>query len=131
AFSPPGSRLTTRGSSPRARPWTARLTSMVSTPPTPRPVITCMTRMGGSALIATFRFRCRPGTRARSRSAQGLLQVGVDRVEEVLGVEPGLVRPDQGGQVLCHLAGLHGLDAHLLQRLGEAGDLRCPVEGAA
>src|SRR5215208_4430182 len=47
------------------------------------------------------------------------LEVGVQRFEEVLGVQVGLARVDQDREVLGHLAALDGLDADLLERLGE------------
>src|SRR5579875_1315696 len=46
-------------------------------------------------------------------------QLGVDGVEELVGRLPRLVRTDEHRQVLRHLAGLHDVDAHLLERLRE------------
>src|SRR6185312_850979 len=42
------------------------------------------------------------------------LEVGVEHLEEVLGVQEGLLRIDQDREVLGHLAALDGLDADLL-----------------
>ena len=50
-----------------------------------------------------------------------LLQVGADRLEELLGRHPALLGADQDREVLGHLAALDGLDADPLERLGEAG----------
>src|SRR3954452_16355657 len=47
----------------------------------------------------------------RLSSGHGLLQVAVDRRQEILGVQPGLVLGDQQRQVLGHLTALDGLDA--------------------
>src|SRR5687768_328855 len=44
------------------------------------------------------------------RSAQACGEVLVERCEELLGREPGLVAPDERGEVLGHLAALDGLD---------------------
>src|SRR5688572_28040678 len=51
------------------------------------------------------------------------LEPSVQRVEEGLGREVRLVRADQDGEVLGHLAGLDDLDAHLLERVGELHDV--------
>ena len=45
------------------------------------------------------------------------MQVGVQRPEELLGVQVRRVRADEQRQVLGHLAALDGLDAHLLERV--------------
>ena len=59
------------------------------------------------------------------------MQVLVDRAEEVLGGLPGLIRADQHGEILCHLALFDRLDAHALQGLGKGGDVRSAIELAA
>src|SRR6187549_778414 len=55
-------------------------------------------------------------------------EIGTDRFEELLGGHPALLGADQYGQVLGHLAVLDGVDADLLQRLGEAGYVGRVVE---
>src|SRR6185503_6335144 len=67
------------------------------------------------------------------RVASGELrrEVVVEGSEELLGGKELLVRPDQQREVLGHLALLDGLDAYLLERLGEGGDLGRAVELAA
>src|SRR5215211_4289277 len=57
-----------------------------------------------------------------------LLEVFVDLVEEAGGGEPLLLGADEEGEVLGHEAGLDRVDADLLQRRGEAGELRVVVE---
>src|SRR5579871_4860508 len=57
-------------------------------------------------------------TRVLPRSHPGL-EVAVQHLEEVLGVQEGLLRIDQDREVLGHLAALDGLDADLLERVGE------------
>ena len=59
------------------------------------------------------------------------LQVLVELVEELVGVEPGLVGTDQDRQVLGHVAGLDRVDAHLLQIVGELLDVGRAVDLAA
>src|ERR1700710_1862756 len=70
------------------------------------------------------------GTRKRS-ALQASLQVFVQRAEEFLGGQVGLIRADQTGQVLGHLAGFDRLDDDVLEGFGEGGDLRGAVQGAA
>ena len=47
--------------------------------------------------------------------AHGLLEVGIDGIEEAGGGEPGLVRSDEEGEVLRHLSAFDGIDANLLE----------------
>ena len=66
------------------------------------------------------------------RSAcHGRLQVGVDRRQEVLCVEVGLIAGHQNREVLGHLAALDRCDAHLLEAAGEADERLVAVELAA
>src|SRR5215212_6869457 len=60
-----------------------------------------------------------------------LLQVLVDRTQELLGGQEALVAPHQQRQVLGHLSALHGLHAHALERLGERADVGRVVHAAA
>src|SRR3954465_12809976 len=60
-----------------------------------------------------------------------LLEIGPDRLEELLRRHPALLRTDEDGEVLRHLALLDGLDADPLERLGEAGGFGVVVELAA
>src|SRR6478752_5544853 len=77
-----------------------------------------------------------PPKRRRPRSdgsglRHGLLEVLVDRREEVLRRLVRLVRADQEREVLGHLAALDGLDADALEGLGELRDLGGAVHLAA
>src|SRR6185503_7782155 len=65
--------------------------------------------------------------RASPRSHLGF-EVCVECVEECLGRQMTLVRADQHGEVLRHLARLDRLDAHLLERVGELHDVGRTVE---
>src|SRR5436309_294226 len=65
------------------------------------------------------------------RSRELLGEVLLKGVHEVVGGQPWRVPADQQRQVLGHLTALHGLDAHLLQRLGEPGHGRRAVQLAA
>ena len=64
-------------------------------------------------------------------SADLLAEVVGQGVQELVGGEPRRVPADQQRQVLGHLSTLDGLDAHLLERLGELRDLRRAVDLAA
>ncbi|CDX59859.1 NADP-dependent isocitrate dehydrogenase (modular protein) [Mesorhizobium plurifarium] len=77
------------------------------------------------------RLRKEPSTFRDLGLPHRLLQILVDLVEEAGGGEPGLVRADQQRQVLGHEARLDGLDADLLQRLGEALQLGIVVKFGA
>src|SRR3954462_6383664 len=57
-----------------------------------------------------------------------LLEVLVNLVEEALGGEPLLVGAHQQRQVLGHVAGFHGGDADLLERIRELGERGVVVE---
>src|SRR5258708_9720184 len=59
------------------------------------------------------------------------LEVSVERRQEILGVLEGLLQIDQDREILGHLASLHGLDADLLERVGELDHLGPAVERAA
>src|SRR5690242_3279429 len=59
---------------------------------------------------------------------QRLLEVLGDLVDEALGGQPALLVADEEGQVLGHRAALDGVDADLLQRLGELGQRLVAVE---
>ena len=58
----------------------------------------------------------------------GLLQVHVERAEELLGGQVALIAADQHREVLGHLAAFDGLDDNVFERLREADDLRGAVE---
>src|SRR5690606_30704112 len=78
--------------------------------------------------------RRRDGVTGRSaRSALGhlLLEVLVQRGEELLGGLERRVPADQQRQVLGHLAALDGLDDDLLELVGEADQLGVAVQLAA
>src|SRR3546814_11218538 len=53
------------------------------------------------------------------------------RSHELVGGHPRLVRTDEQGEILGHIPGLDGLDADLLQRVGELDHLGRAVELAA
>src|SRR3546814_18029049 len=53
------------------------------------------------------------------------------RSHELVGGHPRLVRTDEQGEILGHITGLDGLDADLLQRVGELDHLGRAVELAA
>src|SRR5581483_9458767 len=58
-----------------------------------------------------------------SLGGHGLAHVLVQRGQEVLGVQEGLVLADEQGEVLGHLAALDGPYADLHEGAGEGGDL--------
>src|SRR5215212_8808760 len=58
-------------------------------------------------------------------------QIGDDRLEELLGRHPRLLRADEDGQVFGHLAAFDRLYAHALEGLRESRDLWRIVELAA
>src|SRR5215204_7181291 len=71
------------------------------------------------------------GSWGRGASGPGrhrLLEVPVERLEELLGGEPRGVATDEEGEVLGHVAALDRADAHVLERVGEAGDVGRAVE---
>src|SRR5690606_39719444 len=65
----------------------------------------------------------RTGRAALDGSGHRLLQVLIDLVEEAGGRQPLLVGADEEGEVLRHEAGFDGVDADLLERVGEALEL--------
>src|ERR1035437_7889717 len=69
--------------------------------------------------------------RSAGGSALSRGEVLVDRGQELLGGQPGLVRADQEREVLGPLALFDGLDAHALEGLGEGRHLGGAVELAA
>src|SRR5262245_24056412 len=85
--------------------------------------------------VSTHRHRPRVGPRAVVLGELSR-QVVVECGEELLGREPGSVaatvallsRAHEQRQVLGHLAALDGVDADLLEGLGELRDLRSAVE---
>src|SRR5918997_5197038 len=113
----------------RARPLVAP--SLVRPPPSPCPP------PAGSVGGTRWSPGIAPGlhtegstTRARaaSTSGHGLVEVGVERLEELLGGQPRGVATDEERQVLGHLAALDRLDAYVLERLGELAHRRRAVE---
>src|SRR5690606_14540823 len=64
-------------------------------------------------------------------SAEACGQVLVDRGEELLGRQPRLVRADEQGEVLRHLAALDGLDDDVLEGLRELRAVARAAELAA
>src|SRR5882672_1774687 len=56
------------------------------------------------------------------------LEVGVERIEEVLGVQEGMLGIDQDRQILGHLAAFDRLDADRLERVGELHHIGRAVE---
>src|SRR5579884_3971160 len=65
--------------------------------------------------------------RGRDGRSHPPAQLDVDRVQELRRRQPRLIRADQQREILRHLAGLDDVDAHLLERLGEARHVRRPV----
>src|SRR6185437_6097835 len=68
----------------------------------------------------------RTNVRDRPDSGHRLLQILVDLVEEALGRQPFLLRTDEKGQILRHVARLDRIDADLLERVRERVE-RCVV----
>src|SRR6202035_6186205 len=59
-----------------------------------------------------------------------LLQVLVDRGEELLGALPRLIGAHEQGEVLCHVPAFDRLDADALERLREGAHLRRVIHAA-
>src|ERR1700680_270253 len=106
------------------RPWLrASIVADAMTPliPGAGPPPTRIASVSSAFIIAPLHRRGRRcGLHARA-------QLGVERVEEPVGCQPGLIGSDQGRQILGHAAGLDHVDAHLLERLGKLRDLRRAV----
>src|SRR5260370_38110921 len=56
------------------------------------------------------------------------LEVGVERRQEIFRVQEGMLGIDQDREILGHLATFHGLDADLLERIGELHHVGSAVE---
>src|SRR4051794_22392667 len=65
---------------------------------------------------------------AKLRLCQAQCEVLVERVEELLGGLPLLVRSDEQGEVLGHVTGLNTLDDNVFQRVRKLGQRRVVVE---
>ena len=55
---------------------------------------------------------------------QGFRKIGIKRIHKALGIEPWLVRADEHGKILGHLAAFDSVDNDLFQGLREMLDLR-------
>src|SRR2546426_10440046 len=74
------------------------------------------------------RTTCAAHRSLRARLRHRLLQVLIDLVEEPGGGEPLLVRTHQESQVLGHIAGLDGVNAHPLKAVGKLRQCGVVVE---
>lgn len=58
-------------------------------------------------------------------------EVGIERIEKLLGGEPSLLFADQNCQVLGHLAAFNGFDADFFQGVSKPNHVRGAIEFAA
>ena len=105
-------RMTVSGRSVGTRSWRAPSRAVM-----PPPIET-----GLAANAAAFRVR------AERRRHRPLVRFSATLSRKPVGGQPALVGADQEREVLGHVAGFDGVDADLLQRLGELRELGVVVE---